>query len=823
MISFSLPRRAAGVSLALVFVLIVGLLVGVGAPASAAASVYARDPMSRTVGSGWGKAETGGGWTKLSSTVASVSGGKGWITSPRPGRTSRVTLPVSARDVDSRFTVTVPTLPTTGSGLYLSHGVRATAEGAYQVGVRVMVGGYVDLTLEKRSGTSVSTLERVRLTDRVRAGGTLHVRMQATGTTKVALTGKVWRSGASESTARIVTHTDSSAERIAGKGAVEFSLYTSAATKALRVGVDDLGVSAATATPAAPSPAPKPTPKPTPAEPAPAPGAERVAGARATAGAAEPGTRDYPVPAAAVIVSPAGRDSAAGTVASPLRTITAALKKVSNGGTIALRGGTYHESVIIPPQKRVTLQPYRAEAVWLDGAETVTGWRKSGNVWVRSGWTQSLDASPTFKRGEPDGTEDGWRFVDPAYPMAAHPDQVWVDGRQLTQVASRSQVSNGRFFVDEKTDELVVGTDLTGKKAKVSTLISGLSVRSEGSVVKGIGVRRYATSVPSMGTVIVAADRVTLSDVTIRDNSTTGLYTWSKDTTLADVSVIGNGLLGAGASQADGLEIRRMLSTGNNRERFNRAPVSGALKIHSSTDVIVADSVFADNLGQGPWFDESNYGVVFSGNDSLRNTGSGVVFELSERAVFADNLVADNALHGILIANAGDAAIWNNTLVGNERNIAVTQNKRRSANSLIPWMTKGIVIANNIVAEPRGECLVCVDDFSRALVGGQMVTRAEGNFYHRASPTATRWFAIYSRGAAGSSEGFATLADFTSATGRDKRSVLVEQAASPVHDDYSLRSATASRQTSIAVPVPAQIAGVSDLTTGEVSLGARFR
>ena len=108
-------------------------------------------------------------------------------------------------------------------------------------------------------------------------------------------------------------------------------------------------------------------------------------------------------------------------------------------------------------------------------------------------------------------------------------------------------------------------------------------------------------------------------------------------------------------------------------------------------------------------------------------------------------------------------------------------------------------------------------------VGGQMVTRAEGNFYHRASPTATRWFAIYSRGAAGSSEGFATLADFTSATGRDRRSVLVEQAASPVHDDYSLRSATASRQTSIAVPVPAQIAGVSDLTTGEVSLGARFR
>ncbi|MCM3695180.1 right-handed parallel beta-helix repeat-containing protein [Microbacterium oleivorans] len=820
MLSLPLSRRAVAVPLALVFILIVGMLVGAGAPASAAPAVYARDAMSRSVTSGWGKAERGGGWSNLSGTKASVSGGKAWVASPRPGRTSRLTLPIAARDVDSRFTVTVPTLPTSGSGLYLSHGVRATSKGAYLVGVRVMTGGEIDLTLEKRSGAAVTTLERVRLKDRVRAGATLKVRLQATGSSKVALTGKVWAAGAAESTARTITHTDSSPARIAGSGAAEFSLYTSALTKALRVGIDDLTVSAAVAAPA-PKPTPKPTPKPSePTSPPPAGG--QVAGARAASGAAEPGTRDFPVPSNAVIVSPSGSDSAAGTAASPLRTITAALKKVSNGGTIALRGGTYHESVIIPPQKRVTLQPYRAEAVWMDGAETITGWRKSGNVWIRPGWTQSLDASPTFKRGEPDGTEDGWRFVDPAYPMAAHPDQIWVDGRQLTQVASRSQVSNGRFFVDEKADELVVGSDLTGKKAKVSTLISALSVRSAGSLVQGIGVRRYATSVPSMGTVTIAADNVTLSNVTVRDNSTTGLYTWSKNTTLSDVSVIGNGLLGAGASQADGLEVRRMLSTGNNRERFNRAPVSGALKIHSSSDVVVEDSVFADNFGQGPWFDESNYGVVFSGNDSLRNTGNGVVFELSERAVFADNLVADNALHGILIANAGDAAIWNNTLVGNERNIAVTQNKRRSTNALIPWMSDGVVIANNVVAEPRGECLVCVDDFSRALVGGQMVTRAEGNLYHRASPTAPRWFAIYSRGAAGSSEGFTTLADFRAAAGREKRSVLLEQAASPVREDFSLRSAQASRQTAIAVPVPAQIAAVSDLGSGEVSLGARF-
>ncbi|WP_244604221.1 right-handed parallel beta-helix repeat-containing protein [Microbacterium oleivorans] len=810
------PRRALGLTLALVVA--VGVMSGPAAPAAAAGSISAQDSMSRSVASGWGKAEVGGAWTMLPSTVASVSAGKGWVTSPRPGRTSRLSLPASTRDVDSRFTMTLPAMPTTGSGLYLSHGVRATTDSAYLVGVRVMVGGTIELSLQKRTGSSVSSFETIRMKERFIPNGTLNVRIQATGSTSVSLVAKAWVAGAAESNARTLRYTDASSKRLAGAGGAEFSLFTSASTKALPVGVDNLTIAApAVDTPApTPEPAPAPGPNPGPVDGAPA------AGARAAAGANEPGTVDYTVPANAIIVAPNGRDSAAGTVGAPVQTIAAALRRVPNGGTIALRGGAYHETVIIPPQKRITLQPYRGEAAWLDGAEAVGGFRESGSVWVRSGWTQSLDSSPTYKRGAPDGTSDGWRFVDPAYPMAAHPDQMWVDGRQLTQVASRSQVSAGRFYVDESADQLVLGTNPAGKDVEVSTLIRGLSIRSEGSVVKGIGVRRYATSVPSMGTVIVAADDVTVSDVTVRENATTGLYTWARNTTLSDVSVIGNGLLGAGASQADGLEVIRLFSSGNNRERFNRAPVSGALKIHSSSDVVVSDSVFADNYGQGPWFDESNDGVVFTGNDSLRNTGNGLVFELSEDAVIADNLVADNGINGIYIVNAGGAAIWNNTAVGNERNIAVTQDSRRSKNLTIPWLSKNTVIANNVAAEPEGSCIVCIDDRSRALTGAQMVTRADGNLYHRTSLTSPRSFAIYAQGQAGPSQTFTTLADFIAATGREKRSVLLEQATSPVNADYSLRSSAASQQKSIAVPVPTQIADVSDLSSGEVSLGARF-
>ncbi len=85
-------------------------------------------------------------------------------------------------------------------------------------------------------------------------------------------------------------------------------------------------------------------------------------------------------------------------------------------------------------------------------------------------------------------------------------------------------------------------------------------------------------SVPEMGTVIAAAADVSLTDVTIRDNSTTGFYSWSPRTKLTRVSLIGNGLLGGGASQADGLKVTQMLSTGNNSEGFNHSPVSAPSK-----------------------------------------------------------------------------------------------------------------------------------------------------------------------------------------------------------------------------------------------------
>ncbi|KAB1884036.1 hypothetical protein F6W70_12355 [Microbacterium maritypicum] len=557
-------------------------------------------------------------------------------------------------------------------------------------------------------------------------------------------------------------------------------------------------------------------------------------GVRGEPGAKAPGTLSYDAPATAVYVAPAGFDGASGTKNSPVKTIAAALRVVPNGGTIVLRGGTYHEEIVVPAQKRVTIQPAPNESVWLDGAKPVTGWKASGSAWVVDGWNTALDASPTYTKGAPDNTAADWRFVDPAHPMAAHPDQIWVAGVQLREVASASQVEEGTFFVDDSAKRLVIGTNPTGKSVEASVLTQALSIRSAGSEVRGIGVRRYATSVPQMGTVVAAAPNVSLTDVTIRDNSTTGFYSWAPATTLTRVSLIGNGLLGGGASQADGLTVTQMLSVGNNAEHFNHSPVSGAFKVTRTRGVTVKDSAFTGNDGRGPWFDESVLDVAFTGNDVIGNTGHGVMVELSERAVIADNVIARNGEFGLFVLNSGNVKIWNNTFVGNgNRNISIGMDSRRASDPNTPghdprtryapqasWIVRNVVMSNNVIAESAGNCLVCVQDFSLQYTGSQMVSSVEGNLYHRTSPGTPRWFSAWSKGSVSRDPAVTdTLAAFTAATGQDRRSQFVEGA--PVVDGgYALLPAYAAAQGSVAVPVPSDIASVSRLPGNGATLGA---
>lgn len=520
-----------------------------------------------------------------------------------------------------------------------------------------------------------------------------------------------------------------------------------------------------TTAPTTPTSAPTPTPTPAPTT-APVP-TERPQ----EAGAAPLGSAHYPVPARALYVAPKGTRTGSGTASDPYGSIVHAISRATSGDTLVLRGGSYHESVAIPTNKRVTIQNHPGEVVWLDGSSVVSGFTKSGSTWVKSGWTATFDNSPTYAKGAPDGTAAGWQWINPRYPMASHPDQVWINGRKLTQVRTRAEVVAGTFFVDHPASQLVIGSDPAGAEVRASDLELGLTIVAADSVVRGIGVRRYATPVPEMGTVRVAADRVTLENVIVTENATQGVTGWAANTTLRRVSSIRNGLTGFHANRSNGYVADRILAEGNNAEHFNVTPVSAGLKISNSRGITVTDSVFHANDGTGLWFDVSDTDVVATGNTITNNTDDGLIFELSSRLLAVNNTIRGNASQSVFVIDSGDVRLWNNTITGSLVPVRVADTDRLNSDPSVPWRTENIDIRNNVISGMvKGDnwCgMLCVYDHQKKRTAEQMRVTIDGNVYQRADRASPDALIRWAAGTAGP-KNHATLTAFRTATGQER-------------------------------------------------------
>ena len=553
--------------------------------------------------------------------------------------------------------------------------------------------------------------------------------------------------------------------------------------------------------------------------------AEGTARVADSAGSAALGTASYAVPSGAVVVSPTGSDAAAGTLAAPVRTLGRALVLAPSGGTVVLRAGTYTESVTA--SKTVTIQNYPREKVWFDGTVPVSGWVKDGTTWRRDGWTKRFDASVGFSKGDVDGTAAGWRWLNPSYPMAAHPDQVYVNGVKLRQVSSRSAVSAGEFFLDTATSKLYIGSNPTGVQVRVSSLEKALRVRGESSVVRGIGFRRYAPSIWHIGAVTIEAPKVRFENVTITDSSTIGLGVVREDAVLTRVNVMRSGLLGIHAATADRIRVVRSRIDGNNSERFNPAPVSGGIKAGRSRGVTVVDSSVSNNLGQGYWSDVSVYDTKILNSNIVGNRAAGVFLEIGARGSVVNNLISDNGGDGVKINNTSKVVIYNNTVVRNGRPINIVQDPRRPSNTSygddtrypndpeMTWLIGPVTVRNNVIGlTSTGNCVLCVEDYSHERTAAQMGVTSNGNVFNRASSSSSTWLTVWSRGTINVNPAvYTTLSQHRSGTGQDGTSLAYDGTV-VVASNGTLSSTVRSKASTAAAALPSDIAALAGQPSG---------
>lgn len=552
---------------------------------------------------------------------------------------------------------------------------------------------------------------------------------------------------------------------------------------------------------------------------------------------------DAPAPAAPVQeprtihVATDGDDAAAGSETDPKRTIKAAVRASNGGDTIEVQAGTYREELKVEDRPDLELVAAPGADVWLDGSVDVDEWVSDGEYWVSHGWHAEFDASPTYSWGAADHNRPGWSFINPEHPLAAHPDQVWLDGERQEQVGARSEVREGAFYVDYDRDELVLGSDPAGRSVTASALTRALRMRSAGMVIRDIGIRKYAPSVPHMGAVTVEAPDITLDGITVADNATTGVHVLSSGVRVQDVDLVRNGMMGLSATEADGLELVRVTARENNVERFNSSPASGGAKIGRSSDVLVRDSMFSGNHANGIWFDESVHGLSLVASRMVDNSGHGVSIELTGNAAVVGNLVARNGGNGLKLNDSEDVEVWNNTFVDNNRSINIVQDDRdlnprgsfHDPELPLTWQTQNITVRNNVLARTHAAslpgnqariCLLCVEDYSGRWTAAEMDVTALGNVYQRPDSLSPKWIVVWSRRDKDPYV-FPSVDDFRETVYQEGESA--EFTGTPVlSEDLQPLPVLEGLYGSVAQPLPGDIAELVGRQAGEHHLGAWF-
>ncbi|SEL20596.1 PKD domain-containing protein [Blastococcus sp. DSM 46786] len=228
----------------------------VAVSSSSAPPAAADDSFGRTVGVGWGSADTGGAWSTTTGT--SVSDGAGQLQLGAGRSSSAYLAEVAVTDVATQVAVSMDALPTGGGGYVYLAGRRLEAAD-YRASVKVTAAGKVVLGLSRLEAARETKLAAVEVAGvTYTPGAVLRVRLDLAGSGTTVLNAKAWLAGTAEPAAWQVTASDSTAA-LQGPGGVGVAAFLSgSATTPLRVSVDDLWAGPAGTTPTSTTPPPPP-------------------------------------------------------------------------------------------------------------------------------------------------------------------------------------------------------------------------------------------------------------------------------------------------------------------------------------------------------------------------------------------------------------------------------------------------------------------------------------------------------------------------------------------------------------------------------------
>ncbi|MGW6198349.1 right-handed parallel beta-helix repeat-containing protein [Kribbella sp. NPDC055110] len=421
---------------------------------------------------------------------------------------------------------------------------------------------------------------------------------------------------------------------------------------------------------------------------------------------------------------PAVAGPCVGTVIKPGQNAQSIVNSKPAGTTFCFAAGLHRISATIRPKANQVLAS--AQRAVLTGSIPLTGWARSGSVWVVRGALPSAYG----KSGECEDNKANICYLR---------EQLFLDDTHLTRVASVAAVQAGRFYADYAANAIYLGSNPTGHEVEMSKTATAIESGASGVVVRGLTIEHFA-SAPQAGALGSGPSwKVTAND--IRWNHAVGVMLVKANSTKVDKNLIHhNGQLGLGQYSSAAAAVTRNVISSNNTDGFWIADwESGGIKSTRSSGT-VSGNVIKSNKGIGMWADVADDGRVITGNQIVGNAADGIRYEISRNGTIEGNTVTGNGFGtgrgsgtslwdggGINVNTSTGVTIKGNRVSGNVNGVTIQSRTRGSG----PWGTyllRDVQVSGNTIEMTGGtQATGMVQNAGAAVPAGEVVF--SGNKY----------------------------------------------------------------------------------------------
>jgi hypothetical protein len=337
--------------------------------------------------------------------------------------------------------------------------------------------------------------------------------------------------------------------------------------------------------------------------------------------------------------------------------IQALVDAASPGAVVKVPGGCiYRETIII--NKPLTLRGG-------PGAEI-----RGSDVWPSSEFEldgalyKSASAVPTL-----DADTDA--LCEGSSDRCHQPEQVYLDGVALEQVANAATPLSGEFKVDSDR-HVYLADDPLGSTVEVTT--RNMWIKGSGN---GVSVDNFVFKHAAADGIKPVGDNWTVEDSDLSYAHQANLRMSQGSGYVAQRNEIHHGgQMGMGGNNSS-VQISSNDIFANNVEEYKHSWEAGGMKLSNGNTLVIDGNHIHHNHGNGVWTDGPNspQNITISNNRVDHNEDHGIRVEVSIKADIYDNKVWENGWvgggYGISLNASSGARVHHNTVAWNESGITV--------------------------------------------------------------------------------------------------------------------------------------------------------